>query len=458
MNLRQPHVLPLGGTGEIGMNMTAYVYRRRWLVVDCGLTFHKDDRGHTEIHLPDAAALAGERGRIVGLVLTHAHLDHIGAVAQLWPSLRCPIYATPFTAFMLLPKLREAGLQGKVPLRILGMGSRVEVGPFSVEFIGVTHSTAECAALRIAMGDLRVVHTGDWKLDAHPGVGDATDEDRFRAIGAEGVDVVVGDSTNATREGKTGSESGAAAALKALISAHTGQVVATCFSSNLARIAALCSIASATGRQPVVAGASLHRTIAAARRAGYLRDTPPLLGLREAGYLPPSASLAIVTGSQGEPMAALSRMASGRHPRLEVSADCLVVFSSKIIPGNELPIATVKARLRERGCRIADELSHPEIHVSGHPARDDLRALYGWLKPRWVIPTHGEAEHLAAHAALADEMCSGGGFEIRNGDLVALEEQPRIVTRYEVGRLLRDASGGLTPVDWPEVSSSNARG
>ena len=454
MSLRHPHFLPIGGTGEIGMNMNAYAYRRRWLVVDCGLTFHKDDAGHTHIHLPDPRTLAPDRDRIVGLVLTHAHLDHIGAVANLWSSLRCPIYATPFTAFMLMPKLREVGLQGQVPLRILGMGSRVDIGPFSVEFVGVTHSTAECAALRIAMGDVCVVHTGDWKLDADPGVGEASDEQRLRAIGEEGVDVVVGDSTNATRPGKTGSERGAAMALKALIEPHRGQVVVSCFSSNLARVGALCDIAAATGRQPVLAGASLHRTVAAARRAGYLTDTPKLLGVREAGYLPPSASLAIVTGSQGEPRAALSRMASGQHPQLAIERDALVVFSSKIIPGNERPIATVKARLRERGCTIADELSHPDIHVSGHPAREDLCALYDWLKPRWVIPTHGEPKHLAAHAQLAEEVCEGGGLEVRNGDLVALHPAPVIVERREVGRLRRDDSGGLTSVEWPTDSMS----
>ena len=451
---KEPLFVPLGGTGEIGMNLNVYGYRGRWLAVDCGVTFHREDVHRSRIHLPDPTFLEERQSRLSGLVITHAHMDHLGAVGDLWTRLKCPVYATPFAGFLLQERLREQGLAGRVPVRILSVGSVFDVGPFHVESVSLTHSTIESTALVLRFDGTTVLHTGDWKLDEEPIAGLDYDRGRLEALGEEGVDVLIGDSTNATKSGHSLSEAVARACLAEQIQQAEGRVWVTCFASNVARVRTVMELAEAAGRRVVLIGRSLYRIARAAKRAGYLQDLPKFIGQRDAGYLPPAEVLYIVTGSQGEPRAALSRLAAGTFSGLELEARDRVIFSSKVIPGNELPIERMKVLLKERGVRWIDEYSHPEVHVSGHPYQEDLRRMYGWVRPRWVIPTHGEPKHLEAHATLARSLPGTGALQILNGQVVQLGPgEPRVLGRVEVGRLERDERGStLSPVALDELN------
>lgn len=431
--------VPLGGSFEIGMNLNVYGHAGRWLIVDCGIGFERISITRTEVFLPDPSFLAHQPECIAGMVITHVHLDHLGAVADLWPQLRCPIHCTPFAATVLRPKLREVGLHERVPIHEHLPGSRFEVGPFDVEMVGLTHSTLEMQGLALRTPSTTVFHTGDFKLDPDPGTGPCSDLDRIRALGDEGVDVVVSDSTNATKPGHSRSEAEVHAHLDALVAKAEGRVFVGTFSSNVARIEALIRIADRHDRHPVLLGRSLQRMVRAAQASGYLRDLPPLVDPREAGYLPRRRVLYLCTGTQAEPGAALTRLAWDRHRQAVLDPGDTVIFSSKIIPGNEDVIEGLHTVLEGQGVHVVHEGDDPAVHASGHPARDELAALYEALRPGVVVPVHGTPRHMDAHADWAEQL-GHGAHQVRNGDVLHLGPgEVRMVGEVHHDRIPRDA-------------------
>src|SRR5271156_2640538 len=436
--------LPLGGTGEIGMNLNLYRCNGKWLAIDCGIGFGGNELPEAEIIMPDPSFIAERRDRLVGLIITHAHEDHVGAVAHLWRQLRCPVYTTPFTAAVLRRKLQEAQLLNEVKIHVIPPGGSFELPPFSLRFIQVSHSTPESQALVIRTAAGVIVHTGDWKLDPNPLVGPPTDEAAFAALGEEGVLAMVCDSTNAMVEGHSGSEGDVRRALGALVRDLRGRVAVTCFASNVARVESVALAAQDAGRSVAVVGRSLRNLEAAAREGGYLKTIPPFATEDEANDIPDDNLLILVTGSQGEPRSALARIAMDTHPRIELGEGDTVVFSSRVIPGNERAIGTVQDNLVRRGVRLMTDSDHM-IHVSGHPARDELRRLYRLVKPRYSVPVHGEWRHLSAHAALAQEM-GVTPILMEDGDILSLSPgRPEVVDSAPVGRLVLDG-GRLVPL------------
>jgi len=431
------HFLPLGGTGEIGMNLNVYCHGSQLLVVDAGVMFERLQGGGTQIWMPDPTFLASRREHIVGLVLTHTHQDHLGAVADLWPVLRCTVYATPFAAEMLIGPLRERGLLGKVPVRVVPEVGHLVLGGFTLQRIPLTHSTVEMGALVVRAAGRTVLHTGDFKLDDAPVAGLPLATDALRALGELGIDGVVSDSTNADHEGWTGSEASVHEPLLQLIRDAPGRVAVTLFSSNIARVHTLASIARQTGRDLMFVGRSLERTVEAARAVGYLDDLPARVPVRHFGFLPERRLLLICTGSQGELRAGLSRIAAGEHPHIYLEAGDTVVFSARAIPGNELALQRLHMLLAERHVHVvqADEAG-PQVHVSGHPRREELRTLYRWTKPRWVLPVHGTPPKLEAHAQLAEEM-GLLAVRARNGHCVRLDDTPHLDQVVRTGRIAR---------------------
>jgi len=437
--------LPLGGTGEIGMNLNLYGCDGTWLAVDCGLGFAESARPDLDVMVPDPGFIAARRARLCGLVLTHAHEDHLGAVAWLWPQLGCRVHATPFAAAVLRRKLAERGLAGEVPIHEVAPGSALSLGPFSIRLIAMAHSIPEAQALAITTRHARVLHTGDWKLDPDPLIGPRTDEAALAAFGAQGVDVLVCDSTNAMVEGHSGSEADVRRALAALVRGLKGRVACTCFSSNIARIESIALAARDAGRSVALVGRSLRTMVAAAREAGYLSDIPEFVEEEEAGYLPDDAVLFICAGSQGEPRSALARIAADTHPHVALGEGDTVIFSSRVIPGNERAILMVQDSLARRGVRVMTEADHM-VHVSGHPARDELRKLYRLVKPRHAVPVHGEWRHMSEHGALAREM-GAKPWLIEDGEMLRLAPgEPEVVATVPAGRLAIDGER-LLPVD-----------
>ncbi len=437
--------LPLGGTGEIGMNLNVYMAGPSVLAVDCGIGFGGAERPEAEVMLPDPAWLEQRRAGLTGLVITHAHEDHLGAVAHLWPRLRCPVFATPFAAAVLRRKLAEAGLVNDVPVSVIAPGGTFASGPFSLRFLNVTHSIPEAQALAIRTPAGLVIHTGDWKLDPSPLLGPLTDEAGFADLGREGVLALICDSTNAMVEGHSGSESTVRDELAAIIARTRGRLVVTCFASNVARVESIAHAARRAGRSVVIAGRSLRNLEAAARDCGYLRGIPPFLPEEAADDIPDDNVLLLVTGSQGEPRSALARIAEDRHRNLALGEGDTVVFSSRVIPGNERAVGAIRDALIRRGVRLVTDEDAP-VHVSGHPAREEMRALYRLIRPRYAVPVHGEARHLAAHAALAREE---GAIPILldDGDILRLAPGvPEVVDIAPVGRLVLDGTR-LVPLD-----------
>ncbi|MEQ8281171.1 MAG: ribonuclease J [Parvibaculum sp.] len=434
--------LPLGGSGEIGMNLNLYGYGpedgRQWIIVDLGVTFGDERTPGVDLIMPDPAFIEDRREELLGIVLTHAHEDHIGAVAHLWPRLRCPVYATPFTATMVRGKLIEAGLEGEVPLHIIPLGHRFDLGPFDIELVTLTHSILEPNALAIRTPLGLVMHTGDWKIDPDPVLGDDIDIARLTEIGDEGVRAIVCDSTNVFSPGTSGSEADVAASLIELIRPMEGRVAVTTFASNVARLESIARAAAACDRHAVLVGRAMYRVVAAARDAGYLKDLPPFLTEHDAGYLPREKVLFICTGSQGEPRAALARIAEDGHPNIVLEKGDCVVFSSRVIPGNEVSIFDLQNTLALRGIRVITEKDH-FVHVSGHPCRDELARMYQWIRPEISVPVHGEARHLAEHAALARELQVPQQVVIRNGLMVRLAPGPaEIIDEAPSGRIYLD--------------------
>jgi len=431
--------VPLGGTGEIGMNLNLYRCEGRWLAVDCGIGFGSAEFPEAEIMLPDPGFIADRRHALTGLVITHAHEDHLGALPWLWQDLRCPVFATPFAAAVLTRKLAEVGLLSKVKITIVPPGGRIGLPPFSLEFVRVAHSIPEAQALVIRTAYGTVLHTGDWKLDPHPLIGPPTDEAALTALGTENVLAMVCDSTNAMVEGHSGSETDVRRTLAALIRDLPGRVAVTCFASNVARVESVALAAHAAGRSVAVAGRSLRNLETAARECGYLKTIPTFLSEDAANDVPDERLLILVSGSQGERRSALSRIAADTHPRIALGEGDTVIFSSRMIPGNERAIGAVQDQLVRRGVRVMTDADHM-VHVSGHPARDELRKLYRLVKPKIAVPVHGEWRHLAAHAGLAQEL----GIRpilLEDGEVLTLAPNtPEVSHVVPVGRLVLDGN------------------
>ncbi|MBT5945929.1 MAG: ribonuclease J [Rhodospirillaceae bacterium] len=430
--------VPLGGTGEIGMNFNLYGHDGAWMIVDCGVTFGDPSYPGVDVMTADPKFIEDRRDKLAGMLITHAHEDHVGAVAHLWPRLKCPVYATPFTLAVLRRKLEEAGLAGKVPLHEISLSGDVSIGPFDLTLVTLTHSIPEPNGLIIKTGVGTIFHTGDWKLDPDPLVGDTTDEAALRAVGDAGVLAMIGDSTNATVEGEAGSEAEVRDSLLELVGNFKERVAFACFASNIARVQTVAEVAHAHGRAVGLVGRSLWRMTEAARATGYLRDLPPFVREDEAMLLPRDKVALICTGSQGEPRAALSRIARDDHQNITLDSGDTVIFSSRIIPGNEVSIGRLQNQLTAMGVDVITEKDH-FVHVSGHPARGELRQMYQWIRPTIAVPVHGEAHHLRAHAELARECQVPHVPIIENGDVLRLHpDGPEISGQVQAGRLAVD--------------------
>lgn len=432
--------LPLGGCGEIGMNLNLFGYKGRWLMVDCGITFEHPEgapSGRPSIQMPDPQFIASRRQLLDGLIITHAHEDHLGAVPHLWTDLRCPIYTTPFTAAVL--RRKNAWRGGELPNQIIEVepGSGHWLGEFFVRWLPITHSTPETCALSIHMGAHRVLHTADWKIDARPVVGLPWQQAQFEALATEGVDAVICDSTNAKKPGRSPTEGDVADGLLPTVAPLTGRVVIACFASNVARLQTVLRVADATGRRVGLLGRSLENMWRCARGTGLLDPDYQPIETAHLGYLPEHEVLALATGSQGEVGAALHKLMMDTHPHLSLAEGDTVILSSKTIPGNEASVARLVDGLRERGLAViqADDSSRT-LHASGHPCAEELADLYRTVKPRLVVPVHGEQEHMRANAAIAKANGVAMALTGHNGDLFFLAPTPGVRRRFaNVGRL-----------------------
>ncbi|UTD28936.1 ribonuclease J [Bradyrhizobium sp. WD16] len=434
---------PLGGVGEIGMNLSVYGlgsrHQRSLLAVDLGVSFGDEEHlPGIDLVMPDVAFLEAERKNLVGLVLTHAHEDHFGAIIDLWPRLKMPIYATAFTASLFEAKRAAERGAPQIPITVVPSGGRIDVGPFNVEFIPVAHSIPEAHALAIRTTAGTVLHTGDWKIDLTPVIGRPTDEKRLRELGDEGVLALIGDSTNAVREGRSPSESEVALAIAAVVKQARGRVAVTTFASNVARLRAVAEAARAADREVVVVGRAMERVVQVARECGYLDGIGDFRSAEYYGNFPPDKVLALCTGSQGEPRAALARIANDDHPLVTLNKGDMVIFSSRTIPGNEKAVSAIVNGLVRQGIEIITDRTHL-VHVSGHPRRDELREMISWVRPQLLIPVHGEALHLEEHARLARAAGVPKVMTCRNGDLVRLGPgDPAVIGEVPSGRLYKD--------------------
>ena len=412
--------VPLGGCGEIGMNANLFHYQGRWLLVDLGISFADESMPGVDIILPDLSFIEEHNISLDGIVLTHGHEDHLGAVQYLWEKLKCPIYGTPFTLALLKGKLREYLPDAKVKLITMGFNEPMAVGSFEVEFISLTHSIPDPAGLVLRAGEMTLFHTGDWKFDKTPRLGEVSDMDALQKLGEQGVDVLLGDSTNAMEEGRTGSESDAYEALVEAIAKEQNRVAVTCFASNVARVDSLIKAAHATGRTPMLVGRALHRVTEAAHNCGYLGDWPDIADEDDFDLLPRGSVLMICTGSQGEARSALARIASGAH-HVSLEAGDTVMFSSREIPGNEIAIGKVQDKLVRRGIKVITDREEP-IHVSGHPARGEIAEMYQLIRPNIAIPVHGTMRHMAAHGSLAMDCQVQQTLIPENGAIIRLSK------------------------------------
>jgi ribonuclease J len=435
--------LPLGGVGEIGMNVYLYGLgpsrRRQWLMVDLGVTFPDDREPGVDVVLPDLRFITEERGNLAGILLTHAHEDHFGAVAEMWPRLGAPVYGTRFTMAMLREKLSETPWRSEVPLHEIPLGGRLSIGPFDLELVNMAHSIPETSGVAIRTPLGTVLHSADWKLDEDPGVGPPTDEAKLRRLGAEGVDVLVCDSTNILNEGHTASEKAVAASLAQIIKRARGRVAITSFASSVGRLLNIARAAKAADRHLVLVGRSMVRIVDLARETGLWPDDLPTLSDEAYGHLPPENVVALLTGSQGEMRAALARIAEDQHPEVSLSHGDLVIFSARAIPGNESAIIRIQNKLADMGVDVMTDWPGGPIHTSGHPRQEDVAKLYGWVRPKALIPMHGEPRHLEAHVAFARDHGIAAVSHVRNGSMVRLlPGEPEIIDEAPVGRIYRD--------------------
>lgn len=434
--------LPLGGVGEIGMNLGMYGFgpadEKSWIVVDFGLGFARDTQPGVDLVFPDIRFLESEKKNVLGIILTHAHEDHYGGLVDLWESVGAPVYATPFTAAMLEAKLAGAPWAGKIPIKTISQTERWNLGPFDLEMVPVSHSIPEPNALAIRTPLGLALHTGDWKVDPTPVVGEAMDVDRLKEIGEEGVLALICDSTNAVRDGISPSEADIAAGLYEFIKDAPNRVAVTSFASNVARMRTIAEVAERAGRDVILVGRAMQRVSTISRELGFFDGIKPFLSEDDFGFLPRDKVLVLCTGSQGEDRAALARIANGNHRNIKLVSGDRVIFSSRTIPGNEIPVNSVINSLCDQGIDVITDRDGL-VHVSGHPRRGELVQMYDWIKPEIAVPVHGEPLHLSAHAKLAAEQGVKNVVEIRNGSLVKLAPgKPGIIDDMKVGRLHKD--------------------
>ncbi|TPP10725.1 ribonuclease J [Rhizobium glycinendophyticum] len=434
--------LPLGGVGEIGMNLALYGYgppsNRQWIMVDCGVTFAGPDLPGVDLVLPDLRFLKSQKKNLKGIIITHAHEDHYGALNDLWPGLNVPVYASGFTAGMLEAKRDYEGSRAEIPITPFKQGDRINVGPFEIEAIGVNHSIPEPMSLviRTPLGNL--VHTGDWKIDQNPSLGPLTDEARFRAVGEEGVLALMCDSTNALRDGVSPSEEEVSEGLRKIIEAAEGRVAITTFSSNVGRIRSIAQAAEAAGREVLLLGSSLKRVTAVADDIGIMQGLRPFIAEDEYGFIPRDKVVVILTGSQGEPRAALAKLSRDEMRNVALTSGDTVVFSSRAIPGNEKAIQDIKNGLVEQGVHIITD-AEALVHVSGHPRRNELLKMYEWTRPQILVPVHGEAAHLVAQTELGLQAGIKTVPRVRNGDILRLAPGPaEVIDQAPFGRVYKD--------------------
>ena len=436
--------LPLGGVGEIGMNLGVYGYgpedNRQWLIVDLGVSFGGPELPGVDLVMPDVTFLENERPNILGLVVTHGHEDHFGAILDLWPKLKIPVYCTAFTAGLLDTKRELDYSSYDVPVTIFKAGDRFELGPFSLEAIAVAHSIPEAVSLAIKTPLGTVIHTGDWKIDVEPSLGAPTDEKRFRELGDDGVLALVCDSTNAMREGVSPTEHDVSNSLAEIISNEKGRVAVTTFSSNVGRILSIARAAKEAGRQVLLVGRSIKRSVSVAEELGYLDGIDAFLSEEDYPYIPRDKIVMVLTGSQGEQRAALAKLSRDEMRSLALAAGDTVIYSSRSIPGNERAIIDTQNRLTDMGVKIITD-HDALVHVSGHPRRSDLKKMYEWVKPDILVPVHGEALHLAAQTALGRQVGIKRVAEIRNGDMLKLAPEPvEVIDEVPVGLIYKDGN------------------
>ena len=436
--------LPLGGVGEIGMNLGVYGYgpedNRQWLIVDLGVSFGGPELPGVDLVMPDITFLENERPNILGLVVTHGHEDHFGAILDLWPKLKIPVYCTAFTAGLLDTKRELDYSSYDVPVTIFKAGDQFELGPFSLEAIAVAHSIPEAVSLAIKTPLGTVIHTGDWKIDVEPSLGAPTDEKRFRELGDDGVLALVCDSTNAMREGVSPTEHDVSNSLAEIISNEKGRVAVTTFSSNVGRILSIARAAKEAGRQVLLVGRSIKRSVSVAEELGYLDGIDAFLSEEDYPYIPRDKIVMVLTGSQGEQRAALAKLSRDEMRSLALAAGDTVIYSSRSIPGNERAIIDTQNRLIDMGVKIITD-HDALVHVSGHPRRSDLKKMYEWVKPDILVPVHGEALHLAAQTALGRQVGIKRVAEIRNGDMLKLAPEPvEVIDEVPVGLIYKDGN------------------
>ena len=436
---------PLGGAGEIGANMNLYAYGKpgehKWIMVDIGVTFADDTIPGVDLIYPDPGFIIDKKDDLLGIVLTHAHEDHIGAIAHLWPKLQCKIFATPFTAILITEKFREKKIDVTNYLKIVELNGSINLDPFKIDYVAMTHSILEPNGLRIETPAGVVLHTGDWKIDEHPLVGENMDIDKLKKIGDEGVIAMICDSTNIFSVGRSGSEETVRKSLLKIMEGLNKRIIVTSFASNVARMESIFYCAEKTNRQISLVGRSMHRIFKAARQCGYLKNVIEPIDPREAKNISREKIVYLCTGSQGEPMGAMMRISSYVHPDVFIEKGDAVIFSSKIIPGNEKKLYKLHNQLVKDGIEVISE-ENEFVHVSGHPNRDEMRDMYNWIKPRCVIPVHGEHRHLMEHVSFAKEMQVPYPVLVENGDIIKLSllEEPKVFDKAPSGRLYLDGN------------------
>ena len=436
---------PLGGSGEIGMNMNLFAYgkadNQKWIIVDMGVTFADDSIPGIDLIMPDPGFIIDKKDDLLGVVLTHAHEDHIGAVAHIWPELKCKLYATPFTAALITEKFKEKKIDISSYLKIVPLNSKIKLGEFEIDFVTLTHSILEPNGLSIKTPLGTILHTGDWKIDPNPLIGNKIDEEKLKKIGDEGVSAMICDSTNIFSPGRAGSESDVRDSLLRIMELKTKRILVTSFASNVARMESIFYCAKKTGRSICLVGRSMHRIYKAAKKCGYLKGLIEPLEPRDAKKVSKNKILYLATGSQGEPMGAMNRIINGTHPEVFLEDGDCVIFSSKIIPGNEKKLYQLQNLIVKNNMEIISE-ENAFVHVSGHPNRDDLKDMYKWVKPKSVIPVHGEHRHMQEHVKFAKEMQVPKTLLIENGDIIKLlpGKVPEIIDKAPSGRIYLDGS------------------
>ena len=439
---------PLGGSGEIGANMNLYAYgpedNQKWIIVDMGVTFADDSIPGIDLIYPDPGFIIDKKKDLLGLVLTHAHEDHIGAVVHIWPDLKCKIFATPFTAVLIQEKFKEKKIDISNYLKIVQLNSKINLGPFEIDFVTLTHSILEPNGLCITTPAGVILHTGDWKIDPNPLIGGDIDKEKLKEIGKKGVMAMICDSTNVFSEGKSGSESDVRDSLVRIMEVKNKKIIVTSFASNVARMETVFYCAKKTGRNICLIGRSMHRIYKAARKCGYLQNLIEPIEPRDAKKIPRDKIIYLCTGSQGEPMGAMNRIVNGLHPDVFLEKEDTIIFSSKIIPGNEKKLYSLQNQITKQDAEIITE-ENAFVHVSGHPNREDLKEMYSWVKPKSIIPVHGEHRHMKEHVIFAKKMQIPHTLLIENGDVVKIYpgNNPEIIDKAPIGRMYLDGSIGV---------------